>query len=352
MRRRLLAAVFLLLLTARPLFALDPFEWEPSRNDPRSYPPLRERYQEHAAVYDYPAIFRDLQEGLEHAPVWTKTEPAYQRLLEAFRVLNGRFSEFEEELAAADEERDTLDLFLSRYPTGLFQFPCPDGVCFSGKGYQITYEEIEALPDPLAEDLLYRMDTVQRFLTDFKKPAIRQTVRAIENARLRWEVYMREGMSQFPWEAAFNSWTIGADDIQFPPLRQWILLHPELGVAVSTNRLQEMTAKESLSIELLGHLWYRWKNVEKPEAGLRWWGLSAVAALRDDLRPGIGLLAHYGRFVTVRVTWHDADEDGRWFNDAPFILFGIDLFRFAENRVPAYQKKWEKALELRGRLLE
>jgi hypothetical protein len=350
MKRLLLTIVFLLL--ARPALALDPFEWEPNPNDPRAYPPVRERFQEALAVYDYPTVFQQLQEELEASPLWEKTEPEYQHLRDALRELNERFSRFDANLAAADKEGETLDSFLARTPTGLFQFPCPDGVCFSGKGYALPYSEIEALPDPLAEDLLFRIDTVNHLLTDFKQPAIRQTVRAIENAQARWEIYLREGMSQFPWEAAFNSWTIGADNIQYPPRRQWILIHPELGVEVSTRSLKEVTAKESLAIELFGHVWYRWRNLNQPEKGLRWWGISAAVSLRDDLRPGVGFIAHYGRFVTLGITWHDPDEDGRWFNDAPFVMMGIDLFRFAEDRVPSYQKKWERALEIRERLFE
>ena len=349
--KRLLLTIVLLLL-ARPALALDPYEWTPKPDDPRAFEQALNRYRQPLAAYDYPTVFRGLQKDLESSPLWGKTEPAYQRLLEALRVLNERFSHFEANLAAADKKGETLDTFLARTPTGLFQFPCPDGVCFSGKGYALPYQEIEALPDPQAEDLLFRIDTVNRLLTHFKKPAIEQTVAAIENAKDRWEIYMREGMSQFLWEAAFNSATIGADNIQYPPMRQWILLHPELGVEIGTKSFKEVTAKESLAIELLGHVWYHWRNLDKPEAGLRWGGISAAVSLRDDLRPGIGFIAHWGRFVTLGVTWHDANEDGRWFNDAPFIMMGIDLFRFADDRVPAYQKKWERAIEVRERLFE
>ncbi|MBI3805302.1 MAG: hypothetical protein HY282_16250 [Nitrospirae bacterium] len=352
MTRRLLLTIVFLFSLAPPLFALDPFEWNPKPADPRAYAPVRQAHQPSLAAWDYPTVFRKLQADLETAPQWNKTEPAYQRLLQALRVLNERFSHFESDLARADKNGETLDAFLDRTPTGLFQFPCPDGVCFSGTAYALTYDEIGALPDPQAEDLLYRIDTVNRLLTDFKKPAIAQTTRAIENAKTRWEIYMREGMSQFPWEAAFNSWTIGADNIQYPPMRQWILAHPELGVEVSTKSLKEITAKQSLSIELIGQVWYRWKRLDHPESGLGWWGISAAASLRDDLRPGIGLIAHYGRFVTLGVLWHDVNRDGRWFNDPPFITMGIDLFRFAGDRAPAYQKKWERALEVRERFLQ
>lgn len=344
--------IIVLLLLARPALALDPFEWAPNPDDPRAYPPVRARFEAALAAYDYPTVFQQLQEDLEASSLWNKTEPAYQRLLEAFRDLNERFSRFESNLAAADQEGETLDTFLARTPTGLFQFPCPDGVCFSGKGYALSYAEIEAIPDPQAEDLLYRIDTINRLMTDFKQPAVRRTVQAIEDAQARWEIYLREGMSQFPWEAAFNSAMIGADNIQYPPTRQWILMHPELGVEISTRSLKEVTAKESLAVELFGHVWYRWRDLDKPERGLRWWGLSAAASLRGDLRPGIGFILHYGRFVTLGVSWHDPDEDGRWFNDAPFVMMGIDLFRFAEERTPAYQKKWERALEIRDRLFE
>jgi len=349
MKRLLLTAAFLLI--TQPLFALDPYQWSPMPDDPRAYPQVRERFQQSLAIYDYPTVFRKLQYELETSSLWGKTEPSFQRLLEAFRVLNERFSHFEADLARADKKGETLDDFLARMPTGLFQFPCPDGICFSGKGYELSYAEIETLSDTQAEDILYRIDTVNHFLTDLKKP-MQPSMRAIENAKERWEIYMREEMSQFPWEAAFNGWAIGADDIQNPPRRQWILFHPELGVEVSTRSFKDLTAKESLSIELFGKIWYHWKNIDKPEAGLRWWGVAAALSLRDDLRPGIGFVAHYGRFVTLGLVWHDTNRDGRWFNDAPFLMFGIDLFRFAQDRIPANQKKWERALDVRERFFE
>lgn len=331
---------------AWPAFALNPYEWNTKEEDPRSYKQVKVRFNKDLEVYDYPSVFLSLQRELEESPVWTRNEPAYRSLHKAMQILNERFSHFESELSVAGSEMKPLSEFLDQYGTGLFQFPCPDGVCFR-EDYTVSYMDLEILADSQAEDFLYRIYTANRLLTDFKKPALTVTAKAIKDAKERWEILMREGMSQYPWEAAFNGWVIGGGTIQFPPSRQWVLVHPELGVEISTDGIKDLRAKEVMAIELAGHVWYRWRDIDKPAKGLNWWGVSAAASLRDDIRPGIGFMAHYGRFLTLGLTWHDDDNDSKWFDGAPYVIMGIDLFRFAEDRVPRYQKKIEEALEIR-----
>lgn len=329
---------------------IDPDAWEPAPSDPRSAAAVRQRFAAPLAVYDYPSVWRALQQEFERSPIWNRDEPIYHRLSGAFRLLNERFDRFESDLAAAVDRAERIDAFLERYPTGLFQFPCPGRICFRDD-LEVSYDDVAQLPRAQAEDFLYRVQTIDQLLNDFKRPAIEATVNAIAAAERRWDLYLKEGMSQFPWEAAINGWLIGGGSIEFPPRRQWIVLHPELGVEVSTDGLESLRAKESGTIELLGHVWYRWPGRDRPEAELRWWGVAAAATLRDDLRPGLGVIGHYGRFVTLGVIWHDTDADDDWFDQAPFVMMGIDLFRFASERAPAFQKRAERALALRRALL-
>lgn len=143
-----------------PVFAqpaLDPDEWQPSPDDSRSYQLVKLRFQKALAVYDHLSVFLSLQKDLEGSTIWTKKEVVYEHLLKAFFVLNERFSHFEQDLAMADTEEKALNEFLNLYPTGLFQFPCPDRVCFRDD-YTVSYDDLESLPDPQqAEDFLYRV---------------------------------------------------------------------------------------------------------------------------------------------------------------------------------------------------
>lgn len=328
-----------------PAFPLDPTEWDNLRSaqDARSYEQAWARYQEKLDDYDYSAVFRSLQAELEASPVWADRESrVYQNLIAAFRKHNEKFANFKSDLAGIKKE-EAVDDFLGKYPTGLFQFKCPDERCFAGQPFQVTYAELEALPDGQTADFLYRIEAVAKITADFSKQPREMLVKNVRKAAKRWEIFIREGKSQYPWEAAFNGWVVGTPSIQFPPDQQWTLVHPLLGVELYTRSVRDLKVNESLAIELLGHTWYRWKNRNEPEAGLKWGGVSAVATLRDDVGPGVGIMAHYGRFFNLGVTWHD--KDGRRFDSTPYVLMGVDLFRFAEYKAGYLKKKLDELPE-------
>ncbi len=346
---RALAAALLLALSAPALAAFDPFEWEPVPEDPRSYEAVRERYAPVLEVYDYPTVLLALQAEAEGSPHWQGGEPVYRRLLQALDELTGRFAAVPPPAPGELGGGEGLDRLLARVDTGLFQ--CVGEKCFSGRPFEVAFEDLAALPQEQGEDFRYRVDTVGRLLWELKKPALRENVAAIRDARERWDVFVEEAMSQYPWEAVFNTYLAPEGTIEFPPSRQWIFLHPEVGVEVSTDGLKDLRADLSLAVEVLGHTWYRWKKRGDPGAGLRWWGVAAAATLRDAVRRGGGWGGRYGRLWTLGVVWHDDDEDDRWFDQAPYVLFGVDLFRLVEDRAPEYQRKWQQALETRDRFL-
>lgn len=114
---------------------------------------------------------------------------------------------------------------------------------------------------------------------------------------------------------------------------------------LSTHSFKDIKAKQALLVDVIGHTWYRWKDGDNPSAGFDYWGIAAVASFRDDLRPGIGLMAHYGRFINLGVVWRDTNNNGQMFSQSPFFLMGIDLFRFAEYKWPGFEKKIDSLTE-------
>jgi hypothetical protein len=108
---------------------------------------------------------------------------------------------------------------------------------------------------------------------------------------------------------------------------------------MTTESWDDLRAKQALAIEAVGLIWYRWKTSGAPRDGLRWWGLSLIGSVRDDVGPGVGVLLHDGRMVTAGVTWHDDDRDGRWFDRPPFVIASFDLFQLAKEQIPVYRKK-------------
>ena len=119
-------------------------------------------------------------------------------------------------------------------------------------------------------------------------------------------------------------------------------MHPELAVELSTHSFKDIRAKQSLLVDVVGHTFYWWSNRDDPSQGLSYAGITAVASFRDDMRPGIGVMAHYGRYVNGGVVWRDSTNSGHMFNQSPFFVIGIDLFRFAEYKYPAYKKQYEQ----------
>lgn len=158
-----------------------------------------------------------------------------------------------------------------------------------------------------------------------------------------WRNYLFEGYSQLPWESAFNGWVLDFDAFD-PPDSQWILLHPSVGFALSTVSLDEIQANEVLNVELLGWLRYRGARNES------YLGASLTATFRDDLGPGLGLMAHWRQGFSVGVAWHDEDDDDHFLDEDPFIYVSFDLYRWVQGELPEFRAKYGKVRDLLGRL--
>lgn len=337
-------------LAAVTLFASSAFAFDlgdcPSQPfDKTAFERLKTGFQEAITGNRYADIFLALQRDLEQSTLWAHEEKPYKNLLDALRILNGRFEHFDQDLAKVEDTR-TFETFLNTYKTGLFQ--CGNRTYFAGQPIELTFDELETLPGENAQtkatDFLFRVQTVDRLLNHMKESSLQATVQGIRNAATRWELFLKEGRSQYPWEAFINGIdpAIRPENIKFPPSRQWIVLHPELAVELSTNALKDIKAKQSFLVDVVGHTFYWWKNADNPAEGLHYAGITAVASFRDDLRPGIGVMAHYGRYLNVGAIWHDQNNDGRMFNQSPFFVIGIDLFRFAEYKYPEYKKQYDR----------
>jgi len=330
-----LVAIFGLL--PRSAIALDPHEWDADTTDERAYEQVVRKYADELAWLNYPRVFTDLEQDLKGAKVWSGETSVYPRLLRAMSVLNQRFNGFEMALHDSAQRGTRLDAFLNAWETGGYQFPCTGDECFAAD-YVVRYAELEQLSDARAEDFLQRVRTVNNLLVDFKSPALKRTTVAIRQAKERWETFVERGRSQYPWEVLLNG-PIFKSTIEYPPMAQLVAVHPGIAVEMTTEDLKELRAKEALVIEVMGFIWYRWKDKTRPKAGLHWWGLSGTVSARDDLRPGVGVLVHYGHMVTVGLSWHDDDRDDQWFDQAPYLLAAFDLFQLAQGRVPEKQKQ-------------
>lgn len=142
-------------------------------------------------------------------------------------------------------------------------------------------------------------------------------------------------VSQYPWEVVVNGML--PSDVEHPPRYQLLLLHPELSLELSTESLDKFTPKEVMSVDVVGVTRYTSDHYR------HFWGLSAITAHRSDLGIGFGGRIRFGSIVSAGVTWDDADRDGEYFDQAPYVIISADLFRVLQSRA-------EKLVEIRKRL--
>ena len=315
---------------------IDPLAWRADSSSPTSFTQVVRKHRERLEVHDFAPVLESLLLDLEGSPLWSHSDPVYQRLHRSLAEVVRRFASFERQLEATEDVGAAVDGFLATTPTGLFQEV--DQGWFAA-GDRVTFEEIEALPAAQADDFLHRRQTIELLLNAFRRPARSRALHAIRLAAERWEVYLDLGRSQYPWETWLNEHPPlrVRSNIQHPPSRQWIVAHPELGVVIPTHGrwLSEATADEGLLVQLLGHVWYRWTDRSMPSRGLRWWGVSTAGTLQTESGPGFGLMALYGPTVTVGAVWADGGRPGQWIESPPRLVFGIDLYRFAERVTPS-----------------
>lgn len=147
----------------------------------------------------------------------------------------------------------------------------------------------------------------------------------------RWDNFLNHGYSQLPWESLINGWLIPPSGVAGPgpPNHQWVIMHPSLGVELSTGSLSDTRVKEALHVEALGHIWYHGDMLDD------YWGVSATISLRDDLDPGIGAMVHINRNWNLGITWHNVEDD-------PFLFFSFDLFQFARQEAQSYSSQYQQ----------
>ena len=196
-----------------------------------------------------------------------------------------------------------------------------------------TYELL--VPFELMLDLRLRAEAVRRVTDDYVKPVQDRAFDAIKKADRQWRNYLENGYSQYPWESFVNGklWNFSAFE---PPTDQLIFLHPALGIEASTVSLDQLTANESLNVEILGYLHYYGDDHE------HFLGASIAASLQDQIAPGLGLVVHWTKSFSVGVSWHDIDDNGNPFNDTPYLFLSFDLYRYLQSEGSQFKGEYDR----------
>ncbi len=331
--------------------------------DPRWPSAVLERYADQLARGRHGEVLRALADEMRKVK-WPSHNDLVARFQRRMDSLAAAFAAAEAEAATSaqastEAQRDAIKAKLDAKGVGV-QSLLPEEYRPSGGGagdlvlaffagddadrivtYRMTSDDKYELlvPRDLMRDLRLRAESVRAVLQDFVQPVQTRAFDLIKQADRRWKNYLENGYSQYPWESLVNGklWKFSAFD---PPDRQLIFLHPTVGVEMSTVSLKKLVADEVINVELLGYVAYYGDDHENFLGG------SIAASLRDRVKPGIGVVFHWNRSVSVGVSWHDLDDDGNPFNDNPFVYLSFDLFRYVQSEGPRFKGEYDKVRAL------
>ena len=154
-------------------------------------------------------------------------------------------------------------------------------------------------------------------LTELGAPWRARTVEKLTALAKRWDTFIADGYSQFPWELALNSALRSATDYE-PPRRQFILLHPSLSAEVHGAALDQLSPTSVLSLEALGALVY---NAEHS----RYAGASLVTTTASGVNASAGIYFHmWFPQMTAGYVWRK-DRAGK---TAGAAVLSVDLYKF------------------------
>lgn len=139
----------------------------------------------------------------------------------------------------------------------------------------------------------------------------------------RWDNFINDGFSQFPWELALNSLLRKATTYE-PPSYHWILLHPSLGTEVSGASVKRLLRTDALVVEGIGLLRYNADHT-------RYFGISGVTTLARGSTATIGVYAHlWFPQMAAGYAWRSASGP----EPSRTAVVSVDLYQFFA-RIPA-----------------
>lgn len=306
-------------------------------SDPRHYENVIDRNWQMLQQEQWADLFGNLADQAENSVVdWSGAEHVQKRLTEALETTA-------EEISVIDSRFDGEYIRnLDQLNTGRFAegtagqgFVAFNGIsppvvlCMEGAetAPPCSQPEHPVLTKEQAEDIRYRANAANELMLILRAEADEIILDAIETSYKRWNNFLDNGFVMYPWEIRLNS-SLLKWDIRTPPATQFIFLHPSLGIQVPLDGFSDpvkFRAKESLMIEVAGHLWYRGEFLDN------YAGISGTVVLREDIPPGIGLLVRPGRGFAAGMNWHFSANEQKQFMKTPFLSFSVDLMNLVKN---------------------
>lgn len=177
---------------------------------------------------------------------------------------------------------------------------------------------------------------VRRILTAFGELARGNAAASLRESVRRWDNYGSKGYSQLPWELALNSWRYSSRSYD-PPQKQWIFLHPALGLELLGGNVTELSdltrlqTTEVITLEVLGLLGY-----DKPRS--YYGGGSLLVTLADERSVGAGVMLHLSPTIKAGYVYRARDAAGSL---GQSVILSADLYQLL-SKTPAKLLEWKQ----------
>ena len=323
-----------------PAFGQDVFDPSDSwvdENDPRYYENVFDQNLELIGQERWADIFKKLSDQAEASDVdWSGADEVRQRLIEALDSTIAEISMYDAQYNS-DYLNRSNPLNTGRFAEGTLGqgfvgfngMRPPIVLCMEGAEMAAPCNEAmhPVLTEEQAEDIRYRANAANELLVLLRGDADDAIIEAIDTSYRRWVNFLDNGFVMFPWEIGLNSALLNWD-IRTPPSTQFIFLHPSLGVQIPLDGLSDpvkFRAKESLVIEVAGHLWYRGQFLDNYS------GVSGTVVLREDLPPGLGFLVRPARGFSVGLNWHFSANEQKQFIKTPYLTVSVNVLNLIKS---------------------
>jgi hypothetical protein len=178
--------------------------------------------------------------------------------------------------------------------------------------------------------------SISAFLNNYQAPVRDATVEALNSLAVRWDRYIDNSYSQLPWELFVNGLGRSRRDWE-PPRRQWILVHPSVGVELAGLSWSNLVRVNVAAVEPVGII--RYSSDYK-----RYYGISTVATFATDRSAAVGGYLHlwYPQAKVGYVVRSDPDPKRR-----QSVLVTVDLYDLLTGVPKDLSEAKETALGLR-----
>lgn len=169
-----------------------------------------------------------------------------------------------------------------------------------------------------------------------------QADKTIQRRNMQYQNWFDNGLPMWPQETWLNGLLLGESDAEQPARHQWVLLRPSVGIggnahkSISNNKLEA-----TLGLEIAGFAHYLNDDYSK------YWGLSLLTTLGEEVGVGYGVLLRYNNYV-LGYTTREKDVALGIDDNNEYIFIGYDLYQLLHDKkdgFDGFKRKVRTAME-------